>query len=1638
VLSSSAIYPKRRYPLLIRYPRAVNSAICNGGNDILHYNNSGTITSPNYPANYAPREDCRWRINIVTSYRILFKILVLDIEYSNQCRFDWVEIFNTFDNEIPGSNGQLIARLCGNTAPKTIYSSMYHIAYVAFKTDINITGKGFEMAYEADIINVTKMAIQINNKVVPTSQELLILKDFDLRLTFGAPLSIENSKWNWYFKGTSISPIIATQAGINIMHYSNESALLIPAVTLNHAGNYTCVLKTRIQTISYSIELVPQIQQIQIKLIKPSVILTGHNVTLDCITTLTPATSGDSTSPTYVNNFRWFINNTAITSSKSLAYDILVKSSKISTDNQMVGENPRYPWSITMTGNKSRLIINNIPLGRTYVQCQVTSTSRFNKTASFTISNTGSISTTQPSSSSSIPTTTISSIQAENATTATFYCPAELNTNINWSTTAAGETARAPCPSPANGSATRQCLHISGDTFPTWSDVNTVGCQSPIFVSILGKAQNPKLDPTQVESLSNSLLEATNQTSLLGGDLLISGTVLKRINEVLILPVESELKAILLVADDILTLFGIGSNLFDISNTIQWKQIQQKQVGSSSIMQNLEEMADRIDVGSANTISITTDNIVLQVVVTNPNSTNGLELPQLQSNDNFQQALYPWLGNSKIIFPANLTSNINGKISVITYKTLGSIIPSRREDNFRNTNATEIVNSKILSATITPAIQGNFSDAIKLVFVNENITLAQNNTDVTCSFWAFSASGGGWSQTGCQKGQGSNTTHTVCYCNHLTNFAVLLRLSDKPLSEADLLALQIITYVGCGLSILGLLITIIAHIVFWRRISNTKNIINMNLFVNLLIANILIISGLTAVQNKVFCTVMAAVLHYVLLATFMWMLNEGIYMYIMLVKVFDVSSKLVWYFVPAYGIPMIIVATTLGITLSTSGIDGYLNPRACWLASQPPIFLAFVVPMGLIVIINIFVFAIAIKTMLSTQKISKIKQEDRFIKLKTALKGAIVLLPLLGVGWILGSLTIISDSGFIIFVFHCARNYQLRDAFDSASKKSRRETQSKSRRPTNPSQSNKKSDSQPKSSSNYSTSHSPQTKRRAVTFSSILDDEPVQESQLHKSKITNMMQKIKQTNPTSNVQFLSKRQIKEELQESDIEISISRDESDSKMDITNDQLSESLETIDIVKNGTLNEVPVADNKIEGKVLNHQNQLPQNDDSKVEKDKPTVSVIVPKRKSSLKRIKLSSAKVEEKKSVTPAATAKNDPISNKRIEPKGQSQADDNGKQALKSSKPLHSQQLQPPRRVSSLKKKKLNHEEESASEEKQSRTTTTQDYKSDRTNVSPVRPQEKQKSTIPHDHKYNRATSEEKQNSTATAAYKSNKININTTALKEKQNLAAAQDSKSNKANINEARLRTASTSLIGNKATELNSTATQDSKSNKSNINEIRLRAATTSSVDRKTSQEERKTIPLPKDSCYSYDEKKIYVGGLSMNTNESKLTEYFNQFGQVFKIDKVKKRLDKVIGTIQSFTTIEFKSADPLQRILVTKSHTIDYKMIQVLPAIKAMVSIKPSRKIAIIGFAATTSEKEIKRVFSQYGRIKTAEMQWQEHDMGTCYLTFDQESSAAKATEMVYSKLGLSTVLVIPIPDDPQTQQQDNQSSDDEVMV
>ena len=83
-----------------------------------------------------------------------------------------------------------------------------------------------------------------------------------------------------------------------------------------------------------------------------------------------------------------------------------------------------------------------------------------------------------------------------------------------------------------------------------------------------------------------------------------------------------------------------------------------------------------------------------------------------------------------------------------------------------------------------------------------NTSLATSITDVR----------GAWSNEGCKISEGQELEgFLICECNHLTNFALLMDVSN---TRHDSFALSIVTWIGCIISMFGLVITIITHLCF--------------------------------------------------------------------------------------------------------------------------------------------------------------------------------------------------------------------------------------------------------------------------------------------------------------------------------------------------------------------------------------------------------------------------------------------------------------------------------------------------------------------------------------------------------------------------------------------------------------------------------------------------------------------------------------------------------------------------------------------------------------------------------------------------------------------------------------------------------
>ncbi|XP_068747063.1 adhesion G-protein coupled receptor D1-like [Montipora capricornis] len=163
---------------------------------------------------------------------------------------------------------------------------------------------------------------------------------------------------------------------------------------------------------------------------------------------------------------------------------------------------------------------------------------------------------------------------------------------------------------------------------------------------------------------------------------------------------------------------------------------------------------------------------------------------------------------------------------------------------------------------------------------------------------------------------------TTCKCDHLTIFASLMDPFDSTIGEPDTKALEMISIIGCTISLIAVLVTIAVSLVFWRAVKSPRAKVLLNLCVAVALSCIFVIVEGLARGNKVGCTVVAALFFTTSCSLcFSWMLCEGVLLYILLVKVFGgiAEEKVKYFYIFGWGFPAIIVAISLAATQAVGG-----------------------------------------------------------------------------------------------------------------------------------------------------------------------------------------------------------------------------------------------------------------------------------------------------------------------------------------------------------------------------------------------------------------------------------------------------------------------------------------------------------------------------------------------------------------------------------------------------------------------------------------------------------------------------------------------------------------------------------------------
>ena len=103
-----------------------------------------------------------------------------------------------------------------------------------------------------------------------------------------------------------------------------------------------------------------------------------------------------------------------------------------------------------------------------------------------------------------------------------------------------------------------------------------------------------------------------------------------------------------------------------------------------------------------------------------------------------------------------------------TYNQLENILQPIAQ---RQSDSNFFVNSKIISASLGRGRHIELSKPAKITFKHLNEIEDVARMKSKCVYWDYLSNH--WSEDGCRLVDG-NSTHTICSCNHLTNFALLM------------------------------------------------------------------------------------------------------------------------------------------------------------------------------------------------------------------------------------------------------------------------------------------------------------------------------------------------------------------------------------------------------------------------------------------------------------------------------------------------------------------------------------------------------------------------------------------------------------------------------------------------------------------------------------------------------------------------------------------------------------------------------------------------------------------------------------------------------------------------------------------------
>ncbi|EDV19285.1 uncharacterized protein TRIADDRAFT_62266 [Trichoplax adhaerens] len=587
-------------------------------------------------------------------------------------------------------------------------------------------------------------------------------------------------------------------------------------------------------------------------------------------------------------------------------------------------------------------------------------------------------------------------------------CPRSFSGGLWWNRSRFNATITMDCPNGASGKASRVCNEST-----SWQDPDTSACTSRVYLRLQSQFDGYKQNPTftglqavlndlnqqlKTSGLSfehdiNICLDVVNNALSYGRQLLGRSNQRANTNEVNTITEKS---------------FNAISELLSRNNLDKWSK---KSNRSSTLLSSVNDYTN--DLGKAYikdksiNNAITYPNVMMRIEEIIVSQYNGLTLPRPSDSGSVSNI------TDRISLPNDLVKKGSSDESVpivyLKFDTIGQLLPGK-SDVVAPYDI--MVTSTVLSCKVVGVDTSSLSSPITLTL--SNTKKVSNVQAHECVYWKKDlklTEGGRWSTDGCSL-ISRDSSKTVCQCNHLTDFGVLSRYRSKPLPSVTPIKLELVTYIGIGISLL-LLVSVFLCLTVMRSVNGSTNTIHCHILINLILVESLFLIGITQTASTMICIAISTLLHFFLLVVFSWICIESIYMYRKLKETKKTTKcHLLFCLLPGYGIPAAIATATTAISLSY-----YHNKRYCWLSVEHGLIWSLGCPAACIIGISLVFFCltyhkIRFRSNSMTRWNRKEIDSDKF-----DLRSGMLILLFITAAWVFGVIAVQNETVYFQYIF---------------------------------------------------------------------------------------------------------------------------------------------------------------------------------------------------------------------------------------------------------------------------------------------------------------------------------------------------------------------------------------------------------------------------------------------------------------------------------------------------------------------------------------------------------------------------------------------------------------------------------------------